>query len=92
VVSSLDTATTPLGIDREIGEFGVGRDSSFGGKTIETARKRQSRGVMLFAIKQEQDMRFNSSPGDRIEPGDFLIVMDEPTPLRQLEPMAASGR
>jgi voltage-gated potassium channel len=90
VVSFLDTATTHLGMDLEIGEICVGRDSSFAGKTIETSRIRQDRGVIILAIKREQGMRFNPSPEDRIEPGDYLIAMGEPSQLRQLEQMAAA--
>ena len=90
VVSFLDTATTHLGMDLEIGEICVGRDSSFAGKTIETSRIRQDRGVIILAIKREQGMRFNPSPEDRIEPGDYLIAMGEPSQLRQLEQMATA--
>jgi voltage-gated potassium channel len=90
VVSFLDTATTHLGIDLEIGEICVAQNSSFAGKTIETSRIRQDRGVIILAIKREQGMRFNPSPEDRIEPGDFLIAMGEPSQLRQLEQMASS--
>ena len=90
VVSFLDTATTHLGIDLEIGEIRVGQESSFAGKTIETSRIRQDRGVIILAIKRAAGMRFNPSPDDRIEPGDFLIAMGEPSQLRQLESMANS--
>ena len=90
VVSFLDTATTHLGMDLEIGEICVGHDSTFAGKTIEGSRIRQDRGVIVLAIKRESGMRFNPSPDDRIEPGDYLIAMGEPSQLRQLEQMAAA--
>jgi voltage-gated potassium channel len=90
VVSFLDTATTHLGMDLEIGEICVGPDSGFAGKTIETSRIRQERGVIVLAIKRGHDMRFNPAPSDRIEVGDFLIAMGEPSQLRQVEQMAAS--
>jgi voltage-gated potassium channel len=90
VVSFLDTATTHLGMDLEIGEICVRQDSSFAGKTIETSRLRQERGVIVLAIKRGQGMRFNPAPDDRIEPGDYLIAMGEPTQLRQVEQMAGS--
>jgi voltage-gated potassium channel len=90
VVSFLDTATTHLGIDLEIGEVLVGPGSPFSGKTIESSRIRQDRGVIILAIKREQGMRFNPAPEDRIEPGDYLIAMGEPTQLRQLEQIAAT--
>jgi len=88
VVSFLDTATTHLGIDLEIGEIQVHQGSEFSGKTIETSRIRQERGVIILAIKREHGMHFNPSPEDRIEAGDFLIAMGEPSQLRQLEQMA----
>ncbi|HXY51967.1 MAG TPA: potassium channel protein [Terriglobales bacterium] len=91
VVSFLDTATTHLGMDLEIGEICVGRRSSFVGKTIESSRIRQDRGVIVLAIKRQTGMRFNPAPDDPIEPGDFLIAMGEPSQLRQLEQMAASS-
>jgi voltage-gated potassium channel len=90
VVSFLDTATTHLGIDLEIGEISVGTHSSFAGKTIETSRIRQERGVIVLAIKRGQGMRFNPAPDDLIEAGDFVIAMGEPAQLRQVEQMAAS--
>jgi len=91
VVSFLDTATTHLGIDLEIGEICVRGDSSFAGKTIESSRIRQERGVIILAIKRQQGMHFNPAPDDRIEPGDFLIAMGEPSQLRQLEQMAGQS-
>ena len=90
VVSFLDTATTHLGMDLEIGEISIGPNSGFAGKTIETSRIRQERGVIVLAIKRGQGMRFNPAPDDRIEAGDFLIAMGEPSQLREVEQMAAS--
>jgi voltage-gated potassium channel len=96
VVSFLDTATTHLGMDLEIGEICVGKDSAFAGKTIETSRIRQDRGVIILAIKRESGMRFNPASDDRIEPGDFLIAMGEPSQLRELEqnsrPSSVNGK
>ena len=90
VVSFLDTATTHLGMDLEIGEISVPDHSWFAGKTIESSRIRQDRGVIILAIKRERGMRFNPSPEDPIEPGDYLIAMGAPGQLRQLERMAAT--
>jgi voltage-gated potassium channel len=89
VVSFLDTATTHLGMDLEIGEVYISPKSGFAGKTIESSRIRQDRGVIVLAIKREKGMRINLAPEDRIEPGDFLIAMGEPSQLRQLEQSAA---
>jgi voltage-gated potassium channel len=90
VVSFLDTATTHLGMDLEIGEVPISPASVFAGKTVESSRIRQDRGVIILAIKREAGMRFNPSPDDRIEAGDFLIAMGEPQQLRELELTAGS--
>ena len=90
VVSFLDTATTHLGMDLEIGEVPIAAGSALAGKTIGTSRIRQERGVIILAIKREKGMHFNPSPDDQIGPGDCLIAMGEPTQLRQLQQMAAS--
>ena len=89
VVSFLDTATTHLGMDLEIGEVHITPGSIFAGKTLETSRIRQERGVIVLAIKRRDGMRFNPAPDERIEPDDCLIAMGEPTQLRQLEQTAS---
>jgi voltage-gated potassium channel len=91
VVSFLDTATTHLGMDLEIGEIHITSTSSFAGKTLESSRIRQERGVIVLAIKRREGMRFNPAPDERIEPDDCLIAMGEPAQLRQLELTAASS-
>ncbi len=85
VVSFLDTATTHLGMDLEIGEIPITPRSPFAGKTIENSHIRQKHGVIILAIKREAGMRFNPAPDDRMETGDFLIAMGEPQQLRELE-------
>jgi voltage-gated potassium channel len=90
VVSFLDAATTHLGMDLEIGEIQVPGNSVFAGKTIESSRIRQDRGVIVLAIKRQEGMRFNPPPDEQIRPDDCLIAMGEPAQLRQLEHTAAS--
>jgi voltage-gated potassium channel len=89
VVSFLDTATTHLGMDLEIGEIQVGANSEFAGKTLGSSHIRQERGVIILAIKRENGMHFNPAPEDVIEAGDCLIAMGQPAQLRQLEHAAA---
>jgi voltage-gated potassium channel len=89
VLSFFDTATTHLGMDLEIGEISVEASSSLAGKTIEGSHVRQDSGVIILAIKRSQAMRFNPSSDDRIEPGDFLIAIGQPSQLRRLEQMAS---
>ena len=91
VVTFLDTATTHLGMDLEIGEIHIPRDSTFAGRTLESSRIRQERGVIVLAIKRNDAMRFNPAPDERIESGDCLIAMGEPAQLRELEQTAATS-
>jgi voltage-gated potassium channel len=91
VVSFLDTATTHLGIDLEIGEIHITPASTFAGKTLESSRIRQERGVIVLVIKRSAGMRFNPAPDERIEADDCLIAMGEPAQLRQLEQTASSS-
>ena len=91
VVTFLDTATTHLGMDLEIGEIQITPESAFAGKTLESSRIRQERGVIVLAIKRNDAMRFNPAPDERIESGDCLIAMGEPAQLRELEQTAATS-
>jgi len=91
VLDFLDIATareSRLGL--EIEEVLIGADSPFAGKTIESSRIRQELGVIVLAIKGPGRTMFNPSPEDRIEAGDHLIAMGEPSRLRVLETSAAA--
>jgi voltage-gated potassium channel len=76
-------------MDLEMGEITGGASSTVAGKTIEGSPLRQDSGVMILAIKRCREMGFNSSSDDRIEPGDFLIAMGQPSQLRRREQMAS---
>jgi voltage-gated potassium channel len=92
VLDFLDIATAREGkLDLEIEEVHVEDGSDFAGKTIEGSRIRQEMGVIVLAIKRAgTGMRFNPAPDDRIEAGDYLIAMGEPTSLRRLEQTAST--
>ncbi len=93
VLDFLDVATIRGGkLDLEIEEIRIEKGSAFAGATIEGSKIRQELGVIVLAIKRASGMRFNPAPEDRIEPGDFLIAMGEPTGLRKLEETAGAGK
>ena len=77
-------------MDLEIEEVAIRSGSTFAGKTVESSRIRQDRGVIILAIKRGTGMQFNPAPDDRIQAGDFLIAMGEPQQLRELELTAGS--
>lgn len=93
VMSFLDLATMGAGQrELEIEEIRVESTSSFCGQTVESSRIRQQMGVIILAIKRgDQGMKFNPAGDDRIEAGDYLIAMGEPSSLRRLE-QSASGK
>jgi voltage-gated potassium channel len=90
VLSLFDTATTQLGMDLEIGEVGIHAGSQLADKTIGAAQIRREAGVIVLAIKRQQEMLFNPSSEDQIISGDFLIAMGQPAQLRRLEQMASA--
>ncbi|HXZ27386.1 MAG TPA: potassium channel protein [Terriglobales bacterium] len=93
VLDFLDIATARKGkLGLEIEEVFVERASRFAGATIEGSRIRQEMGVIVLAIKRGESMRFNPSPEDAIEQGDYLIVMGERANLDRLEETAAAPR
>ena len=90
VLSFLDSATVDLGINLEIDEILVTRDSPFAGKTIANSGIRQDTGVIVLAIKRKDGMHFNPASDDLIQVGDFLIAMGESAKLQMLEQAAAN--
>ena len=89
VIDFLDTATrSDRNIDWEIEEVQVTATSRFAGQTIAGSRIRQDMNVIVLAIKRANGMHFNPAPEDKIEAGDFLIAMGDPTSLHRLEESA----
>jgi K+/H+ antiporter YhaU regulatory subunit KhtT len=49
-------------------------------------------GIIVLAIKhQNEPMQYNPASHDKIEAGDYLIVMGPPSQLRRMEEMAGVG-
>ena len=86
VIDFLDLATaSDRQMDLELAEVRVGKGSPFAGKTLAGSQIRQTMNVIVLAIKKAEGMHFNPEPDDRIEAGDYLIAMGEPSGLRKLE-------
>lgn len=80
---------TELGL--EIEEVQITGESPIAGKSVRDSKIRADMGIIVLAIKRQgEPMKYNPSSEDLIQPGDFLIVMGEPSKLRQLEGMAAA--
>ncbi|HUN89508.1 MAG TPA: potassium channel protein [Terriglobales bacterium] len=93
VIDFLDTATRrDRNFEWEIEEVQVTPSSRFAGQTIAGSRIRQDMNVIVLAIKRANGMQFNPAPEDKIEAGDYLIAMGEPSSLHRLEESAAHAR
>lgn len=89
VIDFLDLATaSDRQLDLELAEVRVSAGSPFAGKTLAGSQIRQTMNVIVLAIKKAEGMHFNPEPDDKIEAGDFLIAMGEPSGLRRLEESA----
>ncbi|MBI4458439.1 MAG: TrkA family potassium uptake protein [Acidobacteria bacterium] len=88
----LDLALSSLsdgGLDLEIEEVQVGKNSRLGGLNIGQANIRQELGIIILAIRRESgDLHFNPGPEDTIVPGDFLIAIGDSRKLKELETLA----
>ncbi len=91
VLDFIDSATVHLGMDLEIAEIEVRPDSRLIGQTLAVSNIRHDPGVIVLAIKRGAEMRVNPSRDDRMQTGDYLIVMGEPAAVRKLEEAAAVG-
>jgi len=86
VIDFLDLATaSDRQMDLVLAEVRVSAKSPFAGKTLAGSQIRQTMNVIVLAIKKAEGMHFNPEPDDRIEAGDYLIAMGEPSGLRKLE-------
>jgi voltage-gated potassium channel len=93
VIDFLDTATrSDRNFEWEIEEVQVAATSRFAGQTIAGSRIRQDMNVIVLAIKRASGMHFNPAPEDKIEAGDYLIAMGDPTSLHRLEESAAIAK
>jgi voltage-gated potassium channel len=89
VIDFLDLATaSDRQMDLELAEVRVEAGSPFAGKTLAGSQIRQTMNVIVLAIKKAEGMHFNPEPDDKIEAGDYLIAMGEPSGLRKLEQAA----
>jgi voltage-gated potassium channel len=88
VLDFLDSATVKIGVDLEIAEVQVGRQSRYVGQSFRDSKMRAEFGLIVLAVKRDGQMKFNPGPEDRINAGDFLIAIGESAGLRKLEEAA----
>ncbi len=92
VVDFIDVAMVQqekLGL--EIEEVQIDSASALAGQTVSGSNIRQDLGIIVLAIKRAgAPMHYNPASQDKIEAGDFLIVMGPPEQLRRMETIAGA--
>jgi voltage-gated potassium channel len=90
VVDFIDVAMVQqekLGL--EIEEVLIDKSSALAGQTVSGSKIRQDLGIIVLAIKRPSEpMHYNPASNDKIEAGDYLIVMGPPEQLRRMEGIA----
>jgi voltage-gated potassium channel len=86
VVDIIELATHHQSLEVQLEEIGIPPGSPCGGETLQQSGLCGIPGVIVVAIKRASGgMVFNPSPADRVEPGDRLVALGEPSRLKALE-------
>ncbi len=93
VADFIELATMTEGLDLEMEQISIGKDSPFSGIALKDTGIRADHDVMVIAIKREErGMIFNPSADTLIKSGDALVVIGSHDSLVSLEKMANPGR
>lgn len=88
VVSFVDIATTSPDLKLRMEQTAVPEGSGIAGKTLEEARIPQETGLIVIAIGKHSetgmDFQFNPSGPTRLDAGDEVIVLGEPSQIERL--------
>lgn len=86
VVDFIEIATGSEHIDLQMEEISIPHHSAFAGETLVSSGFRKETGVIIIGIKKAHGkMVFNPHSQAKIEGGDTLIVLGEPTAIVKLE-------
>ena len=90
VLDFLDVATAGDGkMEMVIEEIEIAPHSPLAANTVGGSRIHYEFGIMVLAIRgADGETRFNPQAGEVIHPGDYLIVMGEPSQMSKLEELA----
>jgi len=88
VVDFAEVVFQKRGLNLQIEEFTLSPSSKLVGNTLRESGMRERFGVIVVAIKRPtQDMLFNPSPEETLNPGDTVIAIGEPSGLEKLRNM-----
>jgi voltage-gated potassium channel len=95
VYDFLDVATSTLGAEKlnlAIEEIPISTGCALSNRTLQDSGIRQEMNIIVLAMKKaDGNMVFNPTSETRIEAGDCLIAMGDPSHLKRLEGIAAKG-
>ena len=94
VINFLEVAllrSSELGLELE--ELTIGPSSVYVGQGLRSSGIRNDLGITVLAIKREgEEMKYSPAPDAVLCAGDHLIIMGEPSKLRELESLAGAQR
>jgi voltage-gated potassium channel len=80
-----------LGLELE--ELSIDPSSVYVGQSLRSSGIRHDLGITVLAVKREhEEMKYSPSPDALLMAGDHLIVMGEPSRLRELESLAGARK
>jgi voltage-gated potassium channel len=86
VVDFVEFATRTNNLELAMEEIPIAPDSVLANRSIVEANLRQRFGVIVVGIQRhDRRMEFNPEPDTPIRPGDTLVVLGRPDPLKALE-------
>jgi voltage-gated potassium channel len=90
VVDFVEFATSSNNLELAMEEIPIAPESALANQSIVGANLRQRFGVIVVGIQRhDRRMEFNPEPDTAIRPGDTLVVLGRPEPLKALEAEAA---
>ncbi len=85
VVDFAETVFQKRGLNLQIEEFTLTPKSELAGTILKDSRIRERFGIIIVAIKRpSQDMIFNPSPEESLNPGDTIVALGEPEGLEKI--------
>jgi len=91
-VEFIETLMYESGLEFEIEELSIDHNSDLDGRSLRDSRIKQESGAMVIAIKRNQEIIHNPTPGTIINGGDLLIALGTRNQLKLLERLTTNDK